>query len=130
MPLGHLDVRQASPRFCHFYPTHCKLLSNFFYKMSVCRQLNGNLMEVDVLRMLRYCRMSGTVISRKALRNRSPEPKRSYSALIKMDLTNPCPIKIYGDKRRWDGEVIDEGVHLQHEPELVRSCYELGSNAD
>ena len=31
------------------------------------------LMEVDVLRMLRYCRMSGTVIRRKALRNRSPE---------------------------------------------------------
>ena len=104
--------------------------SHPFYKTSVCRHLNGNLMEVDVLRMLRYCRMSGTVISRKALRNRSPEPKRSYSALIKMDLTNPCPIKIYGDKRRWDGEVVDEGVHLQHEPELVRSCYELGSNAD
>ena len=30
------------------------------------------LMEVDVLRMLRYCRMSGTVISRNARRNRSP----------------------------------------------------------
>ena len=30
------------------------------------------LMEVDVLRMLRYCRMSGTVIRRNARRNRSP----------------------------------------------------------
>ena len=87
-------------------------------------------MEVDVLRMLRYCRMSGTVISRKALRNRSPEPKRSYSALIKMDLTNPCPIKIYGDKRRWDGEVVDEGVKLQHEPELVRSRNEADEEVD
>ena len=82
-------------------------------------------MEVDVLRMLRYCRMSGTVISRKALRNRSPEPKRSYSALIKMDLTNPCPIKIYGDKRRWDGEVVHKRVELQHEPKLVRGSDEL-----
>ena len=87
-------------------------------------------MEVDVLRMLRYCRMSGTVISRKALRNRSPEPKRSYSALIKMDLTNPCPIKINGDKRRWDGEVVNEGVHLQHEPELVRSRNEADEEVD
>ena len=26
MPLGHLDVRQASPCFCHFYPPHCELL--------------------------------------------------------------------------------------------------------
>ena len=31
-----------------------------------------NLMEVDVLRMLRYCRMSGTVISLSALRNLRP----------------------------------------------------------
>ena len=29
MPLGHLDVRQAFPRFCHFYPAFCKLLSIF-----------------------------------------------------------------------------------------------------
>ena len=31
-----------------------------------------NLMEVDVLRMLRYCRMSGRVIRRRARRKRRP----------------------------------------------------------
>ena len=32
----------------------------------------ANLMEVEVFKMLRYCKMSGTVISLKALRNRRP----------------------------------------------------------
>ena len=39
------------------------------------KEMNHNsshLMEVEVLRMLRYCRMSGTVINRNARRNRSP----------------------------------------------------------
>ena len=30
------------------------------------------LMEVDVLRMFKYCKISGTVIRRRALRNLSP----------------------------------------------------------
>ena len=33
----------------------------------------ANLMEVEVLRMLRYCKMSGTVISLSALKNLRPE---------------------------------------------------------
>ena len=41
------------------------------------RWMAAYLMEVEVLRMLRYCRMSGTVISRKARKNRSPEKKLS-----------------------------------------------------
>ena len=41
------------------------------------RWMAAHLMEVEVLRMLRYCRMSGTVISRKARKNRSPEKKLS-----------------------------------------------------
>ena len=36
------------------------------------------LMEVDVLRMLRYCRMSGTVIKRKARKKRRPVHKDTY----------------------------------------------------
>ncbi len=34
-------------------------------------------------------------------------------------LTYPCPVEINGDEGGGDGEVIDEGVELQHEPELV-----------
>lgn len=33
----------------------------------------ANLMEVEVLRMLRYCKMSGTVISLSALKNLRPK---------------------------------------------------------
>ena len=33
----------------------------------------ANLTEVEVLRMLRYCKMSGTVISLSALKNLRPE---------------------------------------------------------
>ena len=39
-------------------------------------QLASYLIEVDVLRMLRYCRMSGTVIKRKARKKRRPVHKR------------------------------------------------------
>ena len=38
-------------------------------------QLASYLIEVDVLRMLRYCRMSGTVIKRKARKKRRPVHK-------------------------------------------------------
>ena len=53
----------------------------------------SNLMEVDVLRMLRYCRMSGTVIRRRARRNRSPVLKSYlliyFSFLILLILSSP-----------------------------------------
>ena len=39
-------------------------------------QLASSLIEVDVLRMLRYCKMSGTVIKRKARKKRRPVHKR------------------------------------------------------
>ena len=32
-----------------------------------------NRMEVDVFNMFKYCRISGTVIKRKALKNRKPK---------------------------------------------------------
>lgn len=32
--------------------------------------------ELEVLRMLRYCRMSGTVINRRARRNRRPATQK------------------------------------------------------
>ena len=38
-------------------------------------QVASYLIEVDVLRMLRYCRMSGTVIKRKARKKRRPVHK-------------------------------------------------------
>ena len=34
-------------------------------------------------------------------------------------LTDPSPVQVDGYEGRWNGEVIHEGVELQHEPELV-----------
>ena len=34
-------------------------------------------------------------------------------------LTNPGPVQIYWNKGGRDGEVVDKGVKLEHEPELV-----------
>ena len=48
----------------------------------VSNRWSAYLMEVDVLRMLRYCRMSGTVIRRSARRNRSPELKRYFFSYL------------------------------------------------
>ena len=39
--------------------------------------------------------------------------------------TNPRPVQVYGDKWGGNGEVVNEGVELQHEPELVRGGDEL-----
>ena len=106
------------------------------------KEMNHNsshLMEVEVLRMLRYCRMSGTVINRNARRNRSPGVnfwflnKINLIALMlifpifsSIILTNPCSVQVYGDEGRRNGEVVDEGVNFKHEPELVRGSNELG----
>ena len=35
------------------------------------------------------------------------------------------PVEVDGDEGGRDGEVVHEGVQLQHEPELVTSRYEL-----
>ena len=37
----------------------------------------------------------------------------------------PIPVEIDGDKGGRDGEVVNEGIQLQHEPELVRGGNEL-----
>ena len=37
----------------------------------------------------------------------------------------PGPVQVDGDKGWRDGEVVNEGIHLQHEPELVRGGDEL-----
>ena len=34
--------------------------------------------------------------------------------------SNPVPVEIDGDEGGRDGEVVNEGIQLQHEPELVR----------
>ena len=39
--------------------------------------------------------------------------------------TYPCPVKIDRDEGRRDGEVVNEGIQLQHEPELVRGSDKL-----
>ena len=39
--------------------------------------------------------------------------------------TDPGPVQVYGDKWGRNGEVVNEGVELQHEPELVRGGDEL-----
>ena len=40
-------------------------------------------------------------------------------------LTDPRPVQVDGDERGRNGEVVDEGVELQHEPELVARGDEL-----
>ena len=37
----------------------------------------------------------------------------------------PGPVQVDGDKGGRDGEVVNEGIQLQHEPELVRGRDEL-----
>ena len=32
---------------------------------------------------------------------------------------DPGPVQVDGDKGGWDGEVVDKGVELQHEEDLV-----------
>ena len=39
--------------------------------------------------------------------------------------SNPVPVEIDGDEGGRDGEVVNEGIQLQHEPELVRGRDEL-----
>ena len=69
MPLGHLDVRQASPRFCHFYPAFCKLLSNFSPLPSILQDVSlqisewkpygsGRLEDVEILQDVRNSHQS------------------------------------------------------------------------
>ena len=36
-----------------------------------------------------------------------------------LQLTDPGPVEVDRDEGRWDGEVVNKGVQLQHEPELV-----------
>lgn len=40
-------------------------------------------------------------------------------------LTDPSPVQVDGHERRRNGEVVDEGVELQHEPKLVTGSNEL-----
>ena len=40
----------------------------------------------------------------------------------------PIPVEIDGDKGGRDGEVVNKGIQLQHEPELVRSGNELNKS--
>ena len=51
-------------------------------------------------------------------------------SLTKIFLTNPCSIQVDGDKRGWDGEVVNKGVKFKHEPELVRSSDEADEEVD
>ena len=44
--------------------------------------------------------------------------------------TNPGPIQVDGHEGGWDGEVVDEGVKLQHEPELVGGGNEADEEVD
>ena len=53
------------------------------------------------------------------------EPVAIGKTVLQKKLTNPCPVQVDGDEGRRDGEVVDERVELQHEPELVARCYEL-----
>ena len=54
----------------------------------------ASLMLVVVLRMLRYCRMSGTLISRIARRNRSPIQVRSRGSSIDIQYTHSRRVSV------------------------------------
>ena len=89
--------------------------SNFFH-----------LMEVEVFSMLRYCRMSGTDIKRRARKKPNPEKqKKIYSLYIHSMTTYPCSIQVYGDNWLGDGEEVDKRFEFQHKPKLVRGRNEL-----
>ena len=45
-------------------------------------------------------------------------------------LTNPGPVQVDGDEGGGDGEVVHEGVSLQHEPEFVRRSNEADEEVD
>ena len=47
-----------------------------------------------------------------------------------ISLTNPCPIQVDGNKRGRDREVVDKGVKLKHEPELVGGRNEPDEEVD
>lgn len=54
----------------------------------------ASLIEVEVLRMLRYCKISGTVMSLKALRNLKPENKGS-NPIKKSNQTSAAAKKVH-----------------------------------
>lgn len=71
--------------------------------------------ELEVFKMFRYCKISGTVIKRRARRNLSPETNLVVQiSLIHIiyfsqnKLTNPCSIKIYRYKGRGYRKIIYE----------------------
>ncbi len=47
-----------------------------------------------------------------------------------MSITDPSPVKVDGHKGWWNGEVVDKGVELQHEPELVAGSDESNEEVD
>ena len=81
-------------------------------------------MEVDNLRTLRYCKMSGMDIKRRTLRKRRPAPGGNVDKL-KVDLTDPSAVKEDADKHGRDGEVVNEAADLEHEVEFVRCRHKL-----
>ena len=105
-------------------------------------------MLVLVFKMLRYCRISGKVIRRRALKNLRPihvlwrrnvlfdkriknlyKLAESWSKgkiiLPHVKQLQSSPVKVDWYKWRRNGEVIHERVKFQHEPEFVRCSNEL-----
>ena len=64
----------------------------------------GRLENVEILQDIRHTHQS-----------HSSEEPQSY----------PGPVQVDGDEGGRDGEVVNEGIQLQHEPELVRGGDEL-----
>lgn len=50
---------------------------------------------------------------------------RINNADLSMIHTYPCAVQVDGDERGRYREVVDEGVHLQHEPQFIASRNEL-----
>ena len=51
--------------------------------------------------------------------------RRTEDVFSRNFVDSSSPVEVDGDEGGRDGEVIHKGVELQHEPELVTSCYEL-----
>ena len=70
---------------------------------------SGCLENIEVLQNVRY--------SHQPHGTKEPKP-------------NPGPVQVDGDEGGGDGEVVHEGVELQHEPELVRGRDEADEEVD
>jgi|688.fasta_scaffold789698_1 hypothetical protein len=97
----------------------------------------GCLENVKVLQDIRHCHQPQSTKKSKTYTQPSPQTKfvilscflkncfTHRSNLNWADLTDPCPVQVDGHERGRYREVVDERVHLQHEPQFIAGGDEL-----